>query len=705
MLRYFLAYLDLFFSSGDTFVSYRCALFWRVSVIYFIFLYSAFRTNMHGSVCLFSRYLNNLLEGENLDELDISSASSSNNIFSNQNSLSTGWKGTCQLVNQYNDIYSDYSTELNSLNALMTTNLNELLNYFSVTNSLLTNLFTANFITSSRPSGSTASLLPKSEYEFSDMTNTSLIGGKIYKDFVDNLLANLLNLNDTIKIYINHFLSSDAHKGNINDAYTNFANFDVAVATAANIMNENMLDLKDYFNVLQFIVMFFTWAYMFFFGVTILLYIIYACKKINLLWYFIIILIHILLLMMLVEIFMASFFGQVRLICNEIPRAINFIFTGTYMTSGNSASYPAKFGTGNANMTKMFTECLNGDGDLANLFLSSSVTSTISDIKSRITNLYINMKSMVDKSNIATNNYNYLLNSDLTKGIIKLETMKDNLYMATEGFGSDDIYYILNVIRTNLDSTNCSMAEEYYVIKDADCPSGSVRLTTIYNTTGTLHCYVIPSLSSSASASYVNSGCNNDYINTAITFIKEIYSSIDSRLNKLINLQQSYSITYSYLMNEIESISNRINSTYDMLYSNSDSSTISNCGSSRFDLIDFCDFIGVTTEYDARLVLIFGSFVGTFGYVFLYSFLVVLNSLENTERDTDYDDFGYDYGKKNNKIRNININVNKTKPIKRDSYDQDDEEYDINKKNVKPNVAQKVEMSYLSKNNEDSDSS
>lgn len=705
MLRYFLAYLDLFFSSGDTFVSYRCALFWRVSVIYFIFLYSAFRTNMHGSVCLFSRYLNNLLEGENLDELDISSASSSNNIFSDQNSLSTGWKGTCQLVNQYNDIYSDYSTELNSLNALMTTNLNELLNYFSVTNSLLTNLFTANYITSSRPSGSTASLLPKSEYEFSDMTNTSLIGGKIYKDFVDNLLANLLNLNDTIKIYINHFLSSDAHKGNINDAYTNFANFDVAVATAANIMNENMLDLKDYFNVLQFIVMFFTWAYMFFFGVTILLYIIYACKKINLLWYFIVILIHILLFMMLVEIFMASFFGQVRLICNEIPRAINFIFTGTYMTSGNSGSYPAKFGTGNANMTKMFTECLNGDGDLANLFLSSSVTSTISDIKSRITNLYINMKSMVDKSNIATNNYNYLLNSDLTKGIIKLETMKDNLYMATEGFGSDDIYYILNVIRTNLDSTNCSMAEEYYVIKDADCPSGSVRLTTIYNTTGTLHCYVIPSLSSSASASYVNSGCNNDYINTAITFIKEIYSSIDSRLNKLINLQQSYSITYSYLMNEIESISNRINSTYDMLYSNSDSSTISNCGSSRFDLIDFCDFIGVTTEYDARLVLIFGSFVGTFGYVFLYSFLVVLNSLENTERDTDYDDFGYDYGKKNNKIRNININVNKTKPIKRDSYDQDDEEYDINKKNVKPNVAQKVEMSYLSKNNEDSDSS
>ena len=29
---------------------------------------------MHGSVCLFSKYLNHLLEGENLEELDISSA-------------------------------------------------------------------------------------------------------------------------------------------------------------------------------------------------------------------------------------------------------------------------------------------------------------------------------------------------------------------------------------------------------------------------------------------------------------------------------------------------------------------------------------------------------------------------------------------------------------------------------------------------------
>ena len=665
---------------------------------------------MHGSVCLLSRYLNNLLEGENLDELDISSASSADNIFSNQQSLSTGWKGTCALVNQYDNIYSDYSSDLNILNTLLTTNHNNLLNHFSATNTLINNLYTVKYITSGRPSGSTASLLLNSEYEFSNTANSSLIGGKIYIDFVDNLLFNIESLNRTIKPSITTFLNNNAYRNNINDAYENFVNFDIAVATAANVMNINMLDLKDYFFTLQFILMFFTWAYLFFFGLTILLYIIYACKKYNILWYFIIILLHILLLMMLVEIFMSSFFGQVRLICHEIPRAINFIFTGTYMVSGNSASYPAKFGTGNSNMTKVFTECLNGDGDLANLFSLKSEISTITDIKNIVTSFYMSVKNMIEKSNIAMNNYDSVLNSAITKGIIKLETMKNNLNMATEGLGSDDIYNILNTIRTNLDSTNCSMNEEYYVIKASDCPSGSIQLTTIYNTTGALHCYVIPNLSSSASASYINSGCDNTYINTVITFIKEIESLIDSRLTQLKLLQDSFSTTFSYFWNELESISTKVNSTFNRLNSNIASSTISNCGSSRFDLIDFCDFIGDTTEYDARLVVIFAAFVGVFGYVLLYSFLVVLNSMEYSENYNDYDDFGYDYGKKKTKIRNINININTKKPIRRETYDQDEENnYDINNNNKKakvpPNNTQQVEMSYISKNNEDSDSS
>ena len=105
---------------------------------------------------------------------------------------------------------------------------------------------------------------------------------------------------------------------------------------------------------------------------------------------------------MLIEIFLSAFFGQVRLICHEVPRTMNFIFTGSYIVSGNSASYPAKFGTGNSNMTKMFTTCLNGDGDLVNLFLTSSDISTLASLKNSVTNLYLNIKQIVDDSNIIT---------------------------------------------------------------------------------------------------------------------------------------------------------------------------------------------------------------------------------------------------------------------------------------------------------------
>ena len=553
--------------------------------------------------------------------------------------------------------------------------------------------------------------MSKSEYEFSDKTNNSLIGGKINTDYNNYLKANLDLLNSTIRTSVNSFVNSDSYVNNINDAYQNLANFDTTVATAANVMNKNILDLKDYFLTLQFTVMFFTWAYLFFFGGIILLYIIYVCKKYGILWYFIIIIVHFLLAMMLVEIFMASFFGQVRLICHEIPRAMSFIFTGSYMVSGNSASYPAKFGTGNVNMTKIFTTCLNGDGNLINLFLTSNDLSTITSLRSSVTSLYMNVKQISDKSNVIINSYDTLENSIFLKGIIKLQTMKENLYMATEGFGEDDIYTILNNIRTNLDLQNCSMTTEYYVIRVSDCPSGSVQLTTIYNTTGTIHCYIIQNLETSATAAYSNEGCNNTYINTAITYIKEINTLINTRLTQLELVQNMYSSSFDLLIKEVTSLSNKINSTYDQLNSNFDSTSIGNCGSSRFDLIDFCDFIGDTTEYDARIVLIFGSFVGVFGYVMLYTFLIVLNTFESYDIGNEYDDYGYNYGK--TKARNINININKSRPIIKDNNyyeNEEEEEYYKNKLNynnqkVPPKIGKNIEMADLSKNNDDSDSS
>ena len=666
---------------------------------------------MHGSVCLFSRYLDHLLEGENLDELDISTASSSDNIFTNQKTLSTGWTGTCSLVEYFNNINTNYASEKASLTNIFSTSHQELLTYYSSTSTLINNLYTVSYITSERPSGLTAALMSKSEYEFSDKTNNSLIGGKINTDYNNYLKANLDLLNSTIRTSVNSFVNSDSYVNNINDAYQNLANFDTTVATAANVMNKNILDLKDYFLTLQFTVMFFTWAYLFFFGGIILLYIIYVCKKYGILWYFIIIIVHFLLAMMLVEIFMASFFGQVRLICHEIPRAMSFIFTGSYMVSGNSASYPAKFGTGNANMTKIFTTCLNGDGNLINLFLTSNDLSTITSLRSSVTSLYMNVKQISDKSNVIINSYDTLENSIFLKGIIKLQTMKENLYMATEGFGEDDIYTILNNIRTNLDLQNCSMTTEYYVIRVSDCPSGSVQLTTIYNTTGTIHCYIIQNLETSATAAYSNEGCNNTYINTAITYIKEINTLINTRLTQLELVQNMYSSSFDLLIKEVTSLSNKINSTYDQLNSNFDSTSIGNCGSSRFDLIDFCDFIGDTTEYDARIVLIFGSFVGVFGYVMLYTFLIVLNTFESYDIGNEYDDYGYNYGK--TKARNINININKSRPIIKDNNyyeNEEEEEYYKNKLNynnqkVPPKIGKNIEMADLSKNNDDSDSS
>ena len=698
-------------------------MFWRVSHNYYYInneIYSAFRTNIHGSVCLLSKYLSHLLEGENVEELDISSASSSNNVFTNQKTLSSGWTGTCPLVNFYDSIYNDYTKELTSISEIFSSEHSSLLSLYSGTLTQINNLYTIRSTTSSRPSGVITALTPKFEYEFSDKINTTLIGGVIYNDFMNKLKANLESLNGTIKNNIINFDYNDEYKTSIDTAYENYVNFDKTVATAGNVMNMRILDLKDYFLSIQFCIMFFTWAYMFFFGALILCYIIYLCKENNILWYFIVIFAHLLLLMMLVEVFLAAFFGQVRIICHEIPRAINFIFTGSYMVSGNSASYPAKFGQGDANMTKMFTSCLNGDGDLVKLFLTSSNIGSLAELRNNVTNLYLNINNIVENSNVIMKDYTNIENSILFESILYLQTMKENLYMATEGFGDDDINNILRNIRINLDNVNCLMTNEYYVIREADCPSGSVKLTTIYNITGESHCYIIPNLATSAQATYTNPGCQNanTYINLAIPFIKEISSFVDNRLFLLQSFHSSYSNTFKALYNEITSISNKINSTYNLLNSNLDSSSISNCSSVRFDLIDFCDFIGDTAEYDARIVLIFSSFVGVFGYAMLYSFLVVLNSL--TANDNEYDDYSYDYGKNKNKnkIRNINNNINKSKPIKKETYSQDeeeeeDEDYKIklnnNKKEKKENIpvksGQKVEMSYLSKNNEDSDSS
>ena len=56
-------------------------------------------------------------------------------------------------------------------------------------------------------------------------------------------------------------------------------NFDTAVAIASNVMNNRILDLKDYFLTLQFLLMFFTFGYLIFFVAIGVIYVIYLCKE------------------------------------------------------------------------------------------------------------------------------------------------------------------------------------------------------------------------------------------------------------------------------------------------------------------------------------------------------------------------------------------------------------------------------------------
>ncbi len=630
---------------------------------------------MHGSVCLFSKYLEHLFGGENLDELDISSQKNSiENIFKNINSLSTGWTGTCPIFELFNYANSNYTTNIKSLKNIISSKHQNTMNAYNTTITNLEKLFETSKITVNNPSGSRTALMPKFEYEFNNKNDNSLFGGQIYSDFINNLKPYVEELDGNIKTNCNSLFNDPSISNMLENSYTNFGNFDTVVATASNIMNENLLDLKDYFLRIQTSLMIFTWGFLIFFVAIIVIYIFYLCEGKNLLYILLIVLINILFLIIIAEFVLASFFVQVQIICKNIPRAMNFIFTGNYMISGNSASYPAQFGRGDSNMPKMFSTCLNGNGKLVNLFISSNNLTDLNSLQNNASKLYNNLNREISKSNLILNDYDSINNSIFIKSIITLELMKNNLYMATEGFGEDDIYNILSNIRTHLDSDNCSLTDEYYVIKESDCPSGSTLLTTIYNTTGVKHCYVIQNLESGATASYSGSSCENNYINTAISFIKQIDSLLDTRLEKVKNLQALYSESFDTLYNEIYSTSEKLNSTYSTLSLNIDkASSISNCGSTKFDLIDFCDLIGKNTAYKARIVLIFSILLSIFGFLMLFFFLIVLNSLN--ENDNNYDNFeeGYNYSNKSKrKIRKININVNKSNYKKKNTIESEE---------------------------------
>ena len=717
-----------------------CKVFWHVisyvlAAIILSFLFvcvcfgDSFRDYMHGSACLFSKFMMHFLEGENSVDLDISGSTNVDNIFRGLKSLGSNWGGTCKLLNLFYNLRDDFSNQINDMsymynNGNISSNNTENIThdiigkFYTNTTSLIDDLYNISSISSDRPSGSEITLTPNFENEFKLKTNISTLGGKIYNDYNNILVSLYTSQNNNIKPDLVNILNNNTFINKFNNAFESITTFDNTVATASNVMITNFLSLKDYIlDVYQFMFLFISWLYLVLFFITIIIYLIFVIKGFEKLYCTLVLLINILLILSVWQILNAAFFGGIRIICQEAPRALNFIFTGTYMVSGNTASYPAKFGKGDSTQTQLFDVCLNGDGDLTKFFFTNSDLTTLKNLKTLSTNNYINITSTIDNSNLIINSYDSVQNINFLTAITQLEEMQNNLYLTSDGFGNDDIKILLDNIKDNLNSANCSVKTHYYVIKKSDCPSGSTISETIKSSeVSSSYCYIIQNLSNTTEAEYSGGSCENDYTNNVITFIKEINSLLTNRINKLKTLQKNFAKTLYYLKKEITSTSNNLNNTYRILTNDLEDATsnTTNCSSVRFDLINFSDYYNDKTEYRARIILIFSIFVGIFGFFLFYSFLVVLNSFYDLEDDLgrDSNDYGYYYNNYSKKGGKSKYKRTSKKDEKEDEEEDEDDDDDDNKKtpkkkqrtqsknysrdsNSSDNNPQKVEMSYL----------
>lgn len=224
-------------------------------------------------------------------------------------------------------------------------------------------LFIVSEINVTNPSGSSIILIPKFEYVFSNKSNINLIGGQIYSDITNNLDVYIEQVDGNIKDNIESLYNNNALISILTNTNSNFLKFHELVSTASNIIITKFFDIKDYFLNIQTSLMIFTWSYLFFLVFIIIIYIFYLFKENDALYALLFILVILFFLLILAELLLSSFFVQINSISYDIPRVLNFILTGNYIISGNSADYPAKFGEGDPNMIKMLSTCLNGNGN------------------------------------------------------------------------------------------------------------------------------------------------------------------------------------------------------------------------------------------------------------------------------------------------------------------------------------------------------
>ena len=639
-----------------------------------------------------SKFFQHFLEGENLYELDLSNFNDlKGNLYDYSSSLSSNWKGTCNLLEDITYFKNNYTSNLTLLNATLDTSTcssdtichKNTLSYFLTTNNLIDQLNTITSITSTRPSGSTVQLTPNFELEFQNLSDTSTLGGLIYNNFVDELMLDMITVN-ILQAYSSIYVDNYALANELNEEYKNILNFDKTVSTAASIVMTNFInDKKIILNFFQFMFIFIFTGYLGSWTCIFIFLIIYQCEKqrCHCLYYFLIGFINLFVLFAIWAIVLGALFQGIRLFVRESPRVMKFLFTDDYILNGNTDAYPPKFGNQDQKQIDFFSTCLNGDGDLLSDFISkdrlNSILSETNNILELSNELYAEIKDEIQNSNLATSSYNLVINSSyIYNSIVKLEEIYNNLYLASEGFDSDDIRTIINNIRTNLDDASCQMTYEYYVIKKSDCPKYSIVLTEITSTVEYIyHCYIIQDLISGTTAQYTGTSCNNDYINNAVAFIQNLNNILVNRINNLKELHNNYVLTYNNMLSEmsiintsLSKISNLLNNEINNIYPKA------NCSSIKFDLIDFSEFMYDKIGYKIKIIVIFSCLSGMFGYFTLYAILLLLNRInQDINLEQNYNQLEIKENNSRFKARNI-------KPIISQKYKTDDEKFNYNYK-------------------------
>jgi hypothetical protein len=656
-------------------------------------MYSSFRYNFHGSVCLLSKFFQHFLEGENLYELDLNNYNDiDGNSFDYSTSLSSNWKGTCDLLEKITYFKNNYTNDLSILNTTLeisscssdTLCHKNTLNYFQTTSNLIDQLSTIKSISSQRPSGSIGQLTPNFELEFQNMSDLNTLGGIIYDNYVDNLMINMFSLG-IIHFYSTEYIYNYGLNNELNEEYKNLMNFDKTVATAASIIMTNFInDKKLILNFFQFMFIFIFTGYLGTLVCIIIFLIVYQVEKYHHLYYFLIGFINLCVIFSLWAIVLGALFQGIRLFVRESPRVMQFLFTDDYILNGNTDAYPAKFGYNDQTQIDLFSTCLNGNGDLLSNYLNKNKLNNILTQTKYILDmayeLYLDINTQIQNSNLIKNSYNVISNSSyLYSSITKLEEIKNNLYLASDGFDADDIREIINTIRTNLDSASCQMSFEYYVIKKSDCPKYSILLTEITNAVEYIyHCYVIQDLVSGTRAQYTGTSCGNEYINNAIIFIKEISDILNTRINNLKELQTNYVLTYNNMYAEISQINSTFTRIADLLNNEINNNyPTANCSSIKFDLIDFCEFMYDKIGYKLKIMIIFSCLSGMLGYVALYAVLLILNKINENVYYSNEKNYLLNYQGYNSIYKERNI-----KPIYSSKNKTDDERFNYKYKNT-----------------------